>query len=596
MYDAGLIFGDEHTFLEDICQGIAKPLYLCRSMGRFTPFTHWDCNFVLFFKFLPREYYATAFYAFNALLLLASLILFSRLIRVAIAGSRDLFASSIVSLSIVAVILTPDFMRVFWHNVFPESRLIALLLLFAVAFRRAAVNDSWKAACVAFIAIVTSIGYKETWLVISLCFALTYVLLGWRTLRRNARILTVLLLVLVVCYIAFYKFWWGLGTQRSYTEGRTISLVNCLYFYFRNPLLIVSAVLASFRLCMVMFKRQRQHLFWDAMLFSGICFALSYAVVGLRNDYYAAPAYAFLIPALAYWLGRVRNRKCLFATITVCASTWFLCSAPKIIQQWKDIHTQRLSDLSFVRELANYKSIRNVYYLLPKRGLFEDWRWYVFNKFYSYAGGKNQSTIEGIKKLSDTEAIVVYNSQANLYFAEELERMTTKSSKSSWYTVFYGSSEPLLIGDETKIEIDHSADAAMSGFYADEKSGRWGKSNDASLDFKVNPNLAKHSLRFNVKAGALTTGKMSQNGLRILINDVEVFYKKVGTLDDIEFELPAGALSSEQINMRFLVDHVVCPYDAVRWHIRSWQKDTRNLGVRFQSLKITAIDKPKEAK
>ena len=607
LYDVDLIFGGEHTFLDNICQGVMRPFSLGRSIGRFTPFTHWDCNFVLIFKFLPKECYITVCYALNALLLLISLLICSRLIEFAISDLRGWIANIMVLLSLVAIVLTPDFMRVFWHNAFPESRLIFLFLLFTIAFRRTVENDSWKSAIVAFVSIAIAIGYKETWLVVCLGFVGTYVFFAFRAqcrhrrfllvfgsgvLRRYGRTLVVSLIFLIISYIVFYKFWWVLGMKKSYMEGRSGSIMRCLGFYLKNPILIVAAMIACFRLCMMLFRRQRRHLFWDAMLFSGVFFALSYAAVGLGSDYYAAPAYVLIIPALVYWLGRISHKsKSIAVGIMICTGVWIWHASPRIIRQWNDFHTQRVSDMPFIRELANDKNIRNVYYLLPsQQGRFDWYPAYIFDKFFRYAGGDAIEKIDEIKEISDEEAIVVYlKDRKNVGLAKKLERMASKTSKSLWYKVYYGPIS-FRVGDDRTAEIGHSDEIFMKGFYTDGKSGRWGESNNASIEFTVSPQLAGKPVRVIVKAGALTVrkAKMPKNRLRILINDVEVFYKKVNSLEDIEFGLPAGFLASGSVTVKFLVDHIICPNEL------DIGKDKRKFGVWFQSLKITAIDKVTE--
>ena len=604
MYDANLIFGDEHTFLTNICQGIYRPFTMAsRSVGRFTPFTHWDCNLVLLLKFLPKEHYVTAMYVLNALCLLISLFLFSRLVKTAVAGSGRWSAVSIYGLALATMVLTPDFMRVFWHNVFPESRLMFLFLGFAIAFRRAVENDSWKSAIVAFLLIAIAIGYKETWLVICLGFVGTYLLwgcgavhrheriyivLGWGVLRRCGRVLAITLVAMVIGYVLFYKFWWVSGIHKSYTDGRTLTLANCLSFYLTNPVLVVAVALACFRLFVMLFKRDRRHLFWDAMLFSGIGFALSYAAIGLRSKYYIAPAYVFLIPALAYWLGRISDRRCLFILTMVSSATYLLWSSPKIIRQWEVIHDNRLSNVPFVKDLASNKSIRKVYYFLPKNGLYEDASQTVFKKYYTYAGGTNLYVIKKFSELAEDEAIVISLYDKNgRNLSAMLKRKSVASRKSERFEVFYGPTV-VHIGDERGVEINHSDDLVMTGFYGDEKSGRWGEANNATLKFKVAPQLARQPLLFWIKARSGTA--LGRNGLHVCVNGVEVAYKNGVAPGDIKFELPANTLTSGMITVKFLVDRVICPNEL------GIGKDTRKQGVWFQSLKITAIDKAKESK
>ncbi len=597
LYKADFIFGDEHLFLSTVCQGIPCHMGMgIRSSGRFYPFQFWDINFVLLIPGLTPDHYALAFYIRNVIIFVVIMVfvflLVSHLARkMDVNGFRGDLMVFFISLSVLTI---PDFLRIFWHNIFAENRLALLFVVFAWCVVKARTGKKgWIIGAIA--SALLSIGYKETSFILCVVFPLTMLVFKWRERHddewRNFCRMCYVLLALGVAYIVFYFGYWARGVTHSYNVGRTLPLWGAVKFYMSIPLVAMSFALGVLRGVRVLFFKDRDSLVFDALLFSSLAIVCAYMAIGLVDRYYAVPSQCLLLIVSAYWLFWLFHHRGHWGVVIFLlwvVACWL--NVGHVFRWWQIISDKRSRDMPFMRELAGDKSVSKIYYCTSE-GALESYRKCVFTKFFRHAGGDLRTCVDGARfnGTLSTNEVLAYCVRDRVWQARgnRFKKLGSKVLKAPWFEAVYGPVKDTLaeLGSDKTIYVGHFDDEDhFRSFYMDGEEGRWGNG-DVHIVVPIPVVLRGKKLDVSLDANAIFVKGRPQNTLTVSVADKVVFLSSDKRNGPVCFTVSESLTNVEKIDFRVQTSYVVNPK---REGISS---DSRDFGVYFRSLRLTCAEK-----
>jgi hypothetical protein len=75
-------------------------------------------------------------------------------------------------------------------------------------------------------------------------------------------------------------------------------------------------IFAFFRFGAVIIKKDREHLYYDSLLFAGIAYSSAYVLLHLNYAYYFLPSIILFLPSLVYWTKYLYRTKKIYAFLT----------------------------------------------------------------------------------------------------------------------------------------------------------------------------------------------------------------------------------------------------------------------------------------
>lgn len=385
MSGASFTFGDDKYLVESICQGVPMRYDVGVDIGRCTPLTSQsELNGLLF---LPRwilGYVDGIAHLSDLVWLFCACWLFVSLTRGLLAGMRHADAWSLAAL--VVFLALPKLLYVYWWNQYAESRMIVLFLLFAWQFLKGERSGEKRQFICAALAAAAALGYKETSFVLVSTFALTFLAFGRRRISPTGLRTSVVLLLMSAVYLAAFYFCIYRHASTTYHADRVVSVLDGLAYYFRSPEMVAALLLAIVRASVVLIGRSRDHLAADALLFSGIALVFAYSVIGLTDVYYITPAYAAIVPALVYWIGRTGARsRLLMAALCACMTAATALNACFARALWDWMQFRRTTELPTLRQVK--AEGRRVCYYLPDERIDSEYYCRNVRLFLGHVGG-----------------------------------------------------------------------------------------------------------------------------------------------------------------------------------------------------------------
>ena len=495
-----------------------------------------------------------------------------------------------VFLASVSVLPILDFLRVFWLNVFPESRLVLLFVIFTGCVIKARETDGVKYVIGAILSALIAIGYKETSFILCLVFPVTMLIWDYKGCGRSFRAMCYVFLVIGISYTIFYFGYWARGIERSYNENRTVPLIDSLKFYMSIPMILASFFLGAYRGVRVCFFRARSNLIYDALLFSALAVVSAYIMMGIVEKYYVMPVQFVLFVVFLFWLFRLCSYR---RWLGVLSFGFLMCivwsTVQSTIKHWKWSMEKRSQDMSFVQALAADKAVSRVYYCRSD-GVGENYREHVFRSYFRYAGGNEKicrSAISFDGTLSTNEvAVFSFHDPGWRGKGEKLAHAGSKSIRSSWYVAVYGSASTAArkTTDASTLLLDCcDDDACFRSFYSAEGDGRWGKGN-SGLIVKIPERLRGKDLNAQLDVGG-TRGKHKEaNRLVVSVGGKPLAETELGWKQVVVFTIPGMLTNRDELDIGLKTVYAVCPK---RDGINS---DNRELGVFFRCLALKSAE------
>lgn len=593
-YDANFVFGDEHIYINTICRGIPCKLMAIRKTGRFYPLTHWDDNFVLLIPGLSSEYYALAMYVANALLFFATMVFAWKIMsyQAKNSGMGVVLRTAVVFAVSLSVLLLPDFLRTFWTNIFPESRLVLTFSLFVWCVLKTRETGRVGYMIGAVLSGLLSFGYKETSFIPCVVVPGTLLAFDYKGCGKRFRLLCWILLALGISYVIFYFGYWARGIEHSYNEGRTVPLTASLTFYLSLPLVAISFLFGMFRGIRVLFFREKKYLVYDALLFAALAMICAYISMGLVARYYAMPAQLILLFVWTFWACNLyRFKKSLGLSVVVLLMLVAWSEADQTLRQWHRSVKNRSQDMAFVQTLASDKTIDRILYCRSDRPV-ENYREMVFRSYFRHVGGDEKMC----RSIASFDGVLATNEVAVFCFHDpgwsgkwaRLRRSGRKVLESSKYTAIYGSSET---ANKTTVDVNAVTlegcddDECFRSFYSCNKSdgGRWGRGN-VGLAMKIPEHLRGKDLDACLDVGGIKGKHTEANRLEVSVGETLLMQMELGWKQVVEFMIPGSLTDCAELEIGLKTAYTVCPkQDGIN-------SDSRELGIYFRSLRLKSAE------
>ncbi len=304
IYNANWLLGDQAEFLSTTAIGKIEPLstHINTSNGRFYPLGHYSYNILTLF---PLGKSVVSHFILNAVSFLifvaATLILIHKIV----------YSSGNSKLNDWIILFTLTFLfqrvySVFIDIIFPERTVITLMFVFMLAVYQFFKTDKWLYGIIGLICSVYMVYCKEPLFLSFIIFALTNVIFNWKELSFNNRIFQLILVLNSLIFILLYYFLVYRNITFAYVgnhgENNWIRLI--IKMIWSNKIFFIGIILFFIRAYTILFRKDRNHLFYDGLLFAGLAYFFACLILKLNYTYYYLPALALFTPAIVYWLIR----------------------------------------------------------------------------------------------------------------------------------------------------------------------------------------------------------------------------------------------------------------------------------------------------
>jgi hypothetical protein len=433
MYRAEWILGDDHQFLNTTAVKKYLPLFHAggSGSGRFWPLGLFHYNILVPFSriFHGPEIPASAHFALNAVMFVCMALflhfLFSDTEITQNKNSRYISA--------LFLFLLPFFsaaaVSVFMDCIYAETILAALLPFFMLCYYRAVKTEKAGYYIAALLSAVYSTYCKEPIFGIFIIIALTNLLFGGRRTRKNLMFNGALLangaLFLFLYYFLAYRKAIGF-----YNAGRVEvnSVKFILAVLLRNKFIILLAGLFVYRLFSVLVKKDRDHLYYDGLLFAGMGYFASYTLLRLEASYLFFPAVILSLPSFVHWTIYLFRRENKFYAAVFLLPALLVCSlnfGEEIIAA-REVIAQRRETMPYIRRLVedHEEGKEFIWYEDDSRDVQEsfhktvrDYKRIVINAFMSYKGksGGDYFTVTKDSGNLDGDCVFFYPRENNRY-------------------------------------------------------------------------------------------------------------------------------------------------------------------------------------
>jgi hypothetical protein len=397
MYRANWIFGDDHDYITSTAINKMYPFWV--SGGRFFPLGHIHYNLPLFIfrclglnTGLPVEAHFVMIALFFVVTVLCLYVLFIKI--ESFPNSRYPFLALFFACGFF--LLGNAFSLLFLSLIFSETQGIMLFSIFMLTYYKALKTDKIKYYIIAFIAAAYNSYCKEPVFGAFLVIAITNLLFRYKNASKREKIFYFTLIANGVLFIILYYFLSFKNASGFYNEGRlTVGRFQLFFSMLKeNPVFIIMFILGVSRLFFIIFKKDREHLYYDGLLFAGISYVLAYIILRLGASYYLMPSIILFLPSLVYWIKYVYDKKytlalyLFFSLMLLCVYN-FRDVAGNVIGIWQVRQTfmpsiaELLSEYNssdiFIWYESDNRITENTFYM-DLRG----WRKWTLNAFLNY--------------------------------------------------------------------------------------------------------------------------------------------------------------------------------------------------------------------
>ena len=346
----GSLWGDDYLFL--MTTAIGKAAHGCTWDGRFYPLGHSDYSILLL---VPYGKTALAHYIYNCVILVASsLMMFSFLKK----ATKKNYAVSLFSLLILFSI--SSFMQIHMECFYPEKTLSFLLCVFMWSYTKAEKTDKFPYYLLTFVVAAYATYMKEPVFGIFAIIAVTELLFD--DLSPKSKFLNYSLLFNSLVFVAIYVY---RRLFRKYTGiyASVSSNISDLSFslFVNEPILYFIVGLTLLRLYFVLIRKDREHIFTDALLFASTGYAFAYFLLRLNHSYYLFPSVVLFLPAFAVFIA---GSKCFVKILSViisisCVASQFACNKYAVLNVWD--HREK-DHLFFEHIVDEYHAGKKIYW------------------------------------------------------------------------------------------------------------------------------------------------------------------------------------------------------------------------------------------
>ncbi|MDR2406709.1 MAG: hypothetical protein LBE13_01135 [Bacteroidales bacterium] len=381
--DVNWIIGDDRQFL--VSTAIGKTGVVGDSIGgRYWPLGFFDYNILVF---IPGGHTVLGHYIYVAITFGLSILLFVALLERILQSNK--YVPCLIAYCFILLMLTAGFCRIFMEVIFPERIIILLLLIFMHCYLYALETQKAIYYFSAFCVAIYTTYCKEPIFGLFATIAATNLIFGNRNLSENRRYIY-FNYALILNAIVYFSQWYCYAfrnTTAFYGEYYRRSIERIIFF--TECLLIFVFIFAFVRLYFIIFKKDRDHLYLDSLLFAAAAYALAFVILRLADGHYFIPSILLAIPSFAYWVNHgILRKKILHVIIVVTVgSSWEMYNNLPITKYFfKTTLERRISDMNTVENIcALSKSLEiPIYFYKNKNVHYSDYMRIVWNDFLEY--------------------------------------------------------------------------------------------------------------------------------------------------------------------------------------------------------------------
>ena len=191
---------------------------------------------------------------------------------------------------------------VFLDLIYGETILAVLFSLFMICAIRFYQTDNLFCGILALLCAVYATYCKEPTFAVFITFGATMLLFNLKKLSQNQKILSSLLIVNAIVFLIVYFVFYKRESGYCPSQHGTTPFSILFTYMMQKKILLIAIPLSLWRLLKITFHRERDHVFYDALLFGGIAYVLVISMLRLLNTYYILPALVFITPAIVYFI------------------------------------------------------------------------------------------------------------------------------------------------------------------------------------------------------------------------------------------------------------------------------------------------------
>jgi hypothetical protein len=424
MYRANWSFGDDHEYITSTA--INKMYQVWTSGGRFFPLGHIHYDLPLFIfrclginTGLPVE----AHFAMIAVFCVVSVLCLYVLLKKIGPFPHDTYPFLGLFFASGFFLLGSAFSFIFLNLIYSEAQGIMFFSIFMLTYYKALKTDKIRYYIISFIVAAYNTYCKEPIFGVFLVVTLTNLLFRWKEASKREKIFYFALIANGALFIILYYFLSFKNATSLYNEG--IETVGRFQLFLsvlrRNPIFGVMLIFSLIRLFMIILKKDKEHLYYDGLLFAGMSYVLAYIILRLGYSYYFMPSIILFLPSIVYWIKYAYNKKSTFAVflffcfMPICANNVGQTAVDvKNIWLHRQMFTPYITDLlsdynsgnKFIWYESDNRITENTFYMSVR-----SWRKSILNAFLNYQNkseGKEFFTVIKPKEHIDMEQNILF--------------------------------------------------------------------------------------------------------------------------------------------------------------------------------------------
>lgn len=351
IHNANWLFSDDVVFLQTTAIG---KYYSATTwigwMGRFAPTLHWVFNMLII---IPGGESATAHYSLVAFgflsLSITSYYLYNNIVY---SVSKNLkYNAWLVSLCVIFLLVR--IYSVFLELFYAENIITVLIAVFIFLYLKFHKNNKWVYGILALNSVIYMTYCKEPISGSFLVLALANLIFNSRGLTKKQKVFHYLLLINFVVFILLYYFLAYKTNIQFYGDNFPYKGIDSYIRVFRShKLFLLVFPLSTIRLISLIFKKDKQLLLLDSLLFAGVSYALLMLVLELNYTQYYFPAVVMCLPSLVYWFTKIVNVRNMTLLMSISALYCSLLTMNHI----KENQKERINTYPRLESIANLVS------------------------------------------------------------------------------------------------------------------------------------------------------------------------------------------------------------------------------------------------
>ena len=191
---------------------------------------------------------------------------------------------------------------VFLDLIYGETILAVLFALFIICAMQFYRTNSLFCGILALLCAVYATYCKEPTFAVFITLGSTMLIFNYNKLTRNQKIFSFLLIIIAIIFLLVYLVFYKRDSGYCPSQYGTTPFSILFTYMMQKKILLITIPLTLWRLFRIIAYRERDHIFYDALLFGGMAYILVICMLRLLNDYYILPALVLITPSVVYFL------------------------------------------------------------------------------------------------------------------------------------------------------------------------------------------------------------------------------------------------------------------------------------------------------